>query len=345
MIVKEFFEEVNLEDTFILGFYGGTNFGDELLLEVIQNKLFQKRYKKISFYYSHPDQYQTYHKDYGYSMLLPSKWNLIKALFTHKRIVLGGGGFWGLDFGMSTFFMSCYLFIARYVFFKSVYLVGVGFYDSATVFGRFGAFLAGLGANMIIARDDDTYNNFKSLPFLGAKTSKDTDIALALIGGVDEADYVNEISIVESMMKDKSVFAGEDIFFLGLRRFKDVDILRRYTDFLRRKEIDLANVTPILFEDVRRFDSEYEALFVNFESLRKDRMINFEYNPLAFFFFLQRHRTDVQILAPQFHVIMLVLILDMKHEGVAYDFKVSELFRKFDYDDSQISKLYEFTTY
>lgn len=325
MTTKNFFKDKNLDNSFVLGFYGGTNYGDELLLEVIQYFLQKKGYQNISLYYSHPELFDTYHHNYGYTLSGSSKISLIKMLFKHKKIILGGGGFWGLDFGLSTFFMSVYLFIARYIFFKEVHLIGVGYYDSASKFARLGAFFAGLGANTIIARDQYTFDNFSKVPFSKNKISLDADIAFSLIQDISEKDFLKDITALEKYFEKNDCNFEDDLTILGLRRFSNGTIERRYFEIVSRFLKNKKNISILAFEDINQFKDHYGRLLDRQIVLSDANVINYTYNPVALYFFLRKHKAKIDILTPQFHVIMVAALADVKYYPVSYDYKVSSL--------------------
>jgi len=53
-VLSYFFDETDLEHSFLVGYYGGGNYGDELLLEVILNVIEPKHYKGLSIAYQNP---------------------------------------------------------------------------------------------------------------------------------------------------------------------------------------------------------------------------------------------------------------------------------------------------
>ncbi|HSX01028.1 MAG TPA: hypothetical protein VLF67_02185, partial [Candidatus Saccharimonas sp.] len=67
MTIRQFFSRTPLERTVLIGYYGGGNFGDELLLEVLQANLQAHGVKQASFLYRGPAPYQQYHHDFGYT--------------------------------------------------------------------------------------------------------------------------------------------------------------------------------------------------------------------------------------------------------------------------------------
>ena len=341
MKINEFFKDKNLDDSLILGFYGGSNYGDELLLEVIQHTLHCKNYKNISLYYTHPKNFHLYHKDYGFEIVGMSKLSLLKSFIKRKKIILGGGGFWGLDFGMSTFLMSIIFFIARFIFMKKVYLVGVGYYDSASVFAKIGAFFAGLGANAIIARDAHTYRNFSKIPGTSNKLFLDSDIALVLIDDVTEDLFDEDVKKIEEIFEKSDCDLQKEVNLIGLRRFSDKDIEKKYLAIVEATIKSNDQFSIMIFENVDDFTVDYEDILDSHSFLKGRNIINFNYNPLALYFFFKKYRNNIKILTPQFHVIMIAIMSGVSHEPIAYDYKVFELLRNFNFSNESINKLYK----
>src|SRR4029079_7172941 len=90
-----------------------------------------------------------------------NKLALIRAILKKKNIVVGGGGLWGMDVNANIFLMSLMLLMSRRLLGKKVHLTAVGCYNSTTALGRLSAWCAAKAANTIIARDQETYANFK----------------------------------------------------------------------------------------------------------------------------------------------------------------------------------------
>ncbi|QQS20500.1 MAG: hypothetical protein IPL87_02910 [Candidatus Moraniibacteriota bacterium] len=83
--LSKFFSSRNLENTFLIGYYGGTNYGDELLLEILQLLFSKHGVKNVKIYYSNPKIFGTYHHDFSYSIINSSeKVGILKGFFGSK---------------------------------------------------------------------------------------------------------------------------------------------------------------------------------------------------------------------------------------------------------------------
>jgi polysaccharide pyruvyl transferase WcaK-like protein len=193
--ISDFFATTPLEKTLLIGYYGGGNYGDELLMEVLSNLFNNRGIRDVGIMYQTPHTFSQFHHDFGYTILPSSnKPGMLKAIISNKNIVIGGGGLWGLDVNFNIFVLSFLLFVSRWVFGKKVYLLGVGYYNSTSTLGRISAFLAGKAANLIFARDEETLNNFKKL---NQNVHLDTDIAWYL-QDVNTNAYTDEVTTLEA---------------------------------------------------------------------------------------------------------------------------------------------------
>ena len=161
MKLNDFLQKTNLDDSMLIGYYGGGNYGDELLLEVLCNLLASKGVQNLKITYQRPNTYQAMHRNFGSELVdIHNREAVTRAAFKSKNILIGGGGLWGVDMNFNTLLLSIFLFVSRWALRKKVYLLGVGYYNSTTWMGRLGAWFAGKAANVIIARDAETAQNF-----------------------------------------------------------------------------------------------------------------------------------------------------------------------------------------
>ena len=152
MKLNDFLQKTNLDDSLLIGYYGGGNYGDELLLEVLCNLLASKGVQNLKITYQRPNTYQAMHRNFGSELVdIHNREAVTRAAFKSKNILIGGGGLWGVDMNFNTLLLSIFLFVSRWALRKKVYLLGVGYYNSTTWMGRLGAWFAGKAANVIIA--------------------------------------------------------------------------------------------------------------------------------------------------------------------------------------------------
>jgi len=324
--IQELLDEKNLDDSFVIGFYGGGNFGDELLFEVLQHLFYARKYTRVSYLYQHPSGYQRHHNNLGYKPVdAARKWDILRAIFTRKRLVIGGGGLWGLDVNLNIFLMSFMLFISRILLGKEVYLLGVGYYNSTNKLGRVSAWLAGKSANQILARDDESYKNFSHL---NRFTYLSDDIAFTL----------NEVK--EDVSKELAAFEenvcriDEPTVMISLRRFKAgrgdgyVHAVESWLNAHPNTRVILALMEPRENDPVG---------FAQLKSWQRQRgnavVIDFDYNPLVLYRFFKTYHNKLAYIGPQFHVQLVAHLAGVKLMPLVYDNKVAELLRKLQYDN------------
>jgi len=314
-----------LDDSFVLGYYGGGNYGDELLLEVLQHMFHTRGYRTISFLYQKPASISKFHRDLGYEAVdAGNKLSVLRAVVKRKNLVIGGGGLWGLDVNSNVVLMSFLLFFARWVLRKRVYLLGVGYYDSTSSMGHFGAWLAGKSAHQILARDDESYKNFSAI---NRHTYLSDDIAYML--PAVKQDISRELTV----FNDAVSLGSEKTVMISVRRFKQ-DQVNPYVDTIKTWLATHSEVPVILaLMEPREVDPRGFALL---KSLQKNRdnaiVIDFDYNPMVLYHFFARHKKTLSYIGPQFHVQLVAHLAGVKLLPVFYDNKVSELLRLLHYD-------------
>lgn len=322
MTIDHILKSGSLDRSVLIGYYGGGNYGDELLLEVLAGRLKDSGTQNIFITYQNPALYPTYHHEFGYPLIpMGGKIKLLRAIMRNKNIVIGGGGLWGLDVNPNILLLSILLFVSKHLLHKKVYLLGVGYYGSTSWYGRLSAWLAGKSAVRIVARDDESYANFQKI---SKRVSQDTDIAW-LIPKLDLKPYRRDLAQLESALP-----VSTRTVFITLRRFKPQqknDYVRLIEQYLRtsRKPVIVAlmeprAVDPLGYELVETWQQKYTQV----------QIIDFSYNPLALYLFFQKNHAKLALIAPQFHMIITAHLNKVPFLPVAYDNKVSELLQQLD---------------
>ena len=318
MTVNEFISTNKLDNSLLMGFYGGGNYGDELLMEVLANLLKNKGVKRATVAYQNPGNYLRLHHDFGYQLAdIHNPKSLGLAILRSKRIIVGGGGLWGMDTNRNVLLMSVMLFVARWFMGKKVHLIGVGFYDSATKLGRLAAWFAAKAANTVIARDIESLANFKPIK---KHSSRDRDIAWH-IDKVDPDVYKDDLKLLEHKLniKHKTVF-------ITMRRFRDGLGLAMQSAVERF----LANNSgkPIIIALLEPKSNDPDG-YAQLEAWQKQyghvQILDFDYNPMALYLFLQKHHDNLVFIGPQFHAILSAHLAGVPYMTLAYDNKVKNL--------------------
>jgi polysaccharide pyruvyl transferase WcaK-like protein len=311
--LPEFLKSRSFDSSLLFGFYGGGNYGDELLLETLANLLKQQGAKDVSIAFQYPENYGRFHHDFGYPRVnMHDRKAVLRAIFGKKNIMVGGGGLWGLDTNTNILLLSVLLFISRWFFGKNVYLLNVGFYNSATRLGRVSAWLAGKAAKQIIARDPETYANFKAI---NKHTVQDVDMAW-YINSIDLTPYASEAEELEHQLSLPSP-QGKTTF-ITVRRFRP-DKPSQFND----APVILALMEP------RHIDPEGYKLLATLQQGRPNvHVIDFSYNPLALFALFAKHRDNLVYIGPQFHGIITAHLNHIPFLPVSYDNKVTQLLQK-----------------
>jgi polysaccharide pyruvyl transferase WcaK-like protein len=319
MTLDQFLDTTDLDNSLLIGYYGGGNFGDELLLEVLQNLLHDRATGDISITYKDPASFSAYHHDFGYK---PVSWklsSLVKAWLGHKQIVVGGGGLWGLDADLKILILSFLLFASR-IFGKKVYLPNVGFYNSTPRIGRLAAWFSAKAARTILARDQESYNNFKRL---NKRTYLDRDMAW-YVREIDLEDYREDAAELADNLK----VLGKTIF-LCIRHFKTAEA----EEFTLEAEKFIAEnqdkpIIAATLESPQNYPEGYEILRSWKDTYPNVQIFDSCCNPLALYAFMQKHRENLALVAPQFHAILTAHMHSMPFLPIVYDNKVAGLLRQ-----------------
>ncbi len=322
MNLTEFLEDTNLDNGLLIGYYGGGNYGDELLLEVLGNLLHKKGVQGLKVTYQRPETYRNMHRDFGFELIdIFNRVAVTRSALKSKNILIGGGGLWGVDMNLNTLILSIFLFVSRYVLRKKVYLLGVGYYNSTSWMGRLGAWFAAKAANSIIARDTESERNFSRI---SRHVHLDSDIAWHT-RNLNLDPYIKE---AESLQKDLPV--GGKTLMVAMRRPQSAT---QKHDFLRFNKlvnwlIQSYPSKPIILVMLES-ESKDRGLYEEARALRKHhkhlRIIEAPYNPLTLFSFVKQNHRRLGLVAPQLHLIMTAHLAGVPFLPLVYDNKVSQL--------------------
>jgi polysaccharide pyruvyl transferase WcaK-like protein len=320
--IGDVFARENLEQSVLIGYYGGGNYGDELLLEVLMNLFAARKVKDLTITYQRPSRYTKFHHDFGYERIdMRDKRAVLGAIARNKNIIIGGGGLWGLDMNPNIFLLSCLLLFSKLVLRKKIYLLGVGFYNSTNWLGRLSAWLAAKSAFVIIARDEETLQNFSKYQF---HTYFDKDIAWYSRRLPDlSEDYRSDTANL-----DDKLSVTKKTLFMSLRRFRP-DQQNNYDTFVA--EIIHTNPTrPIIVAimEPKNVDPEGYKQLLEWQKMHSNlQVIDFSYNPIGLMQFFKENHERLALIAPQFHLIITAEIAGVPFLPMAYDNKVEQLFK------------------
>lgn len=322
MALREFLEQTNLDSSLLIGYYGGGNYGDELLLEVLGNLLAGQGAQHVAVAYQQPENYAAMHHNFGFRIVdMRNRFAVLKAALTSKNIIIGGGGLWGLDMNPNTFMLSVFLFVSRWALRKKVYLLGVGYYGSAPKAGRFAAWLAAKAANRIFARDTESAKNFRRISW---RVELDKDIAWQT-NTLDLSSYHKDVARLQ-----RDVPIGSKTLLVALRRSH---LKHRKSEFARFNKlihwlIKTNPNRPIVLV-MCELDSKDGTLYNEAKSWRRHhkhlRIIEAPYNPLALLTYIKQNRERLAMIAPQLHMIMTARLTGVPFMPLDYDNKVSQL--------------------
>ncbi|MGH7157589.1 MAG: polysaccharide pyruvyl transferase family protein [Candidatus Saccharimonadales bacterium] len=315
-----FLQTERLDSSLMIGFYGGGNYGDELLMEVLAGLLKKQGAEDVSIAYQTPLLYDKFHHEFGFKRVdMQDKWQFIRAMASHKHIIVGGGGLWGMDCNRNIVGMSLLLLLCRVLLRKKIYLLAVGYYNSSTRMGRIGAWCAAKAANLVLARDEESYQNFKCLQ---PNTLADTDIAW-YIDYLNLDDYKSDLAQLEEQLHivDKTLF-------FTLRRFRGSQ-QSQLAAMVEQCVKDNANKQIIIgLMEPRHVDPEgYRQLLSWQRQFPNLQIIDCGFNPLALFLFFREHAKQLIFIGPQFHGILSAHLNGLPYFPVAYDNKVLGLLR------------------
>lgn len=322
MTIPEVLDQYDFERSVLIGYYGGGNYGDELLMEVLVSLLAERKHvKHLTITYQRQEVYQTFHHEFGYPRItMGSMKQLLGAILHNKNIIIGGGGLWGLDVNLNIFVLSALLFVSRMVFRKRVFLLGVGYYNSTSRLGHISAWFAAKAATYIVARDDESARNFKRYT---KHVGQDIDIAWQM-KELDLGKYEKDLQIVEQRLP----VSGKTLF-VTLRRFsahRQNGYLQAITALLAKNTdkpiivalMEPADVDPAGYAQLTAWQKQYPNVIIT----------DFSFNPVGLYLYFKQHAKDLALIAPQFHAIISASIAGVRFFPMSYDNKVTALLKQ-----------------
>lgn len=334
MKISEFIRDTDLDNTFLIGYYGGGNYGDELMLEILLNLFEKKDVKNLSVYFKNKDTFESFHRKTDCKIIDGRKvGEIIRAWFTSKKVVIGGGGLWGLDFNIPAFLLSVFIFVSKFILRKKVYLIGVGYYSSTGFWGRVGAWLSGTASDLVIVRDKESFANFSSFGLIGSKVFLDDDIAFQ-IRNMDLSAYQ---SLYRSFVEQLNLtdYATE-IMFVSVRGFinKRVGV---YNDMV----IDLIKENPSIEYIISPLSTEYmgrefKARLSELRQMDNVHVLDFAFNPVNLYLLFRAYQESgsrIRAITPQFHGILTAYLAGIQFFPLSYDNKCTNFLENIDEKD------------
>lgn len=319
MTISQMFETVKLENTLIIGYYGGGNYGDELLMEILL-RLFKKyQINAVSVFYLAYIPYRPFHSLFEGYRIVSRKIDLLKSILACNTLVIGGGGIWGLDFNRNVLILSLLITFSKFILRKKVYLFGIGYYSSTSSLGRIAAYLVGRSSDYILARDEETLKNFQ-------RSSKhvylDKDIAFYL-KEIDTRPYEEDVATLE-----RAMHLDQDQIVITLRRFSG-GIGGVYEQSIRelikhnpdKHFLVCLLETKTIHHQGLGFMTELQRAFSHVGQLE------FNYNPIALYLVFKKNASKVKMISPQFHGQIISHLAGVSFFPLAYDNKNRELFK------------------
>ena len=308
----------NLNSSLLFGYYGGGNFGDELLLQTTL-KLMSNN-DDVSFFYTNRKLYDQNLTGYNASPVFGLK-SLIKRLLFSKNVIFGGGGHWGMDTNTKILVLCFCMLILKIGLRKKIYLIGVGYYGSAKSLGNLAAFFISKSAELIVARDQESFNNFKKY---SSKVYLDKDIAFYLRLTKTE---INDLS--DKFVTSYGVQRDGRLTLVSVRRFKNNrdKKFKAELESLISEDVSGSYLLTLL-EPEEMFPDGMKFLISIATKYSNARYIGNVSNPLQIYAFLKNNGRRCSVIAPQYHMQLVSYLTSTKFNPVYYDHKVSELHKQ-----------------
>ena len=320
------------ENSLLIGYYGGLNFGDELLLEAVQRSTSKRGIEDMTITYSRSaEEFRRYHEDYGYKLIPRKPLDLVGAIIRKKKVVFGGGGFWGFELSNAMLILTMIIFVAQKVMRKDVVLLGVGYYNSASWKSHLSArFIAG-SASIIFARDKESYGNF-------SKYTKKLALSTDLILSIESEELVNGLELKK--LRDIEKYCSSPIVFISTRRFGDQSIVENWHKKVQTYITSNADKKVILLlMEPKEVDPIGYTFFSNLEQSYENvlTVVDFCYNPLELAAIFSNFSSNISLIVLQYHVILLGIKYQVDRiEPLSYDNKCEQLLRDHGYNPVDI---------
>jgi polysaccharide pyruvyl transferase WcaK-like protein len=317
MKIINFFNKSDLNNSFVIGHYGGGNFGDELLLETLIILFTKFQFKDIKFMHFSNAYFKNWHKISKTFLIInnKNKFKVAKHLFESKNLIVGGGGLWSLDSNINILIMSFVLFFCKFILRKNVYLLGVGYYNSINFWGRISAWLAGHSATLIITRDNESYKNFKKL---NSNTFIDFDLTFYL-KNFNLKNYKNDVKL----LTEKINLLKKNVFFT----IRGVEFSKNILQIIKNNPT--VNFIFLNFNNnkiYKNLNIYYELRKMSYD-LPNLSIYEFDYNPVALFCFFKENADKIFMISPQFHGQIVAYLAEVRFMPISYANKDTELFK------------------
>ena len=326
MTILNFFKKTSFDKTFIIGYYGACNFGDELILEYILLTL--KKYhpnEKTTIYYKNPSIFHTLHPPQPHTIINEKNiFKIIKTLLTSNHIIIGGGGLWSRDSNKNIFLLSIILYNAKYLLRKKISLIGVGYYTSTNYLGAISAYLAGKSAQLIIARDQESKEQFERI---NQSTVLEQDIVPAL----------------RTIHKTNKPLTKKEEAILPIKSNTVLITLRHmiHTDNYNKTIIEVVtspihSQTKFIILDIELTASPiHEPIRKQLQHIAK-KQTNISYkkweqNPILLVRLLQEKSEQITLISPQYHTQLIAHYTNVKFLPLSYDNKCTQLLNSLGY--------------
>jgi polysaccharide pyruvyl transferase WcaK-like protein len=321
MKYSEFFSTIDLESTLLVGYYGGGNYGDELLLEIILRMLDKQRVQNASFYYLNKRLLSRYHHASRFTPVFGAI-NLVKAILGNRSIIIGGGGLWGLDANRKVFIMSFGAWVSKVFLRKRVYLIGVGYYGSTNRLGHISAWFAAKAADSIIVRDSESLQRFSRF---NKQVSQDTDMAF-MASQIDLSEYDKDLGLITRQLN-----LANKMVYVSLREFKQsTENTQKYEQALAacfgnnpQTQFVVSLLDPPSYYPAGQSSiHKWKDMYANVQ------ILDTTHNPLILLRFFQASAQRWLFITPQFHAIITAILCNIPYMPIAYDNKVLELLKE-----------------
>jgi polysaccharide pyruvyl transferase WcaK-like protein len=262
------------------------------------------------------------HRNFGFGLVdMHDRRAVLRAALSSKKIIIGGGGLWGVDMNLNTLLLSIFLFVSRWALKKKIYLLGVGFYSSTTRMGRIGAWFAAKAADLVLARDIESVRNFRRF---SRHVYQDRDIAWQ----IENLDLTHYQRAAEAIQEHLPV--GNKTLLVALRRPQSK---RQHDDMLRFNNLIRwfiqANPDKPIILAMLESASKDSGLYAQAKIWRRQhkhlRILEMPYNPLSLLTYIKRNHDRLAVIAPQLHLIMSAHLTHVPFLPIVYDNKVAQL--------------------